>query len=183
MHAKLACNPAPLLQPGKTQLLERVLARPGAKLTATADGGGAAKPVLAFSPLFVYDHSDDGKAVQVGARSDCKPEGWVAAASVASWRHVMVAAFTSRSGRDPVLFFAGADKPKGLLADKDAAADAAKLEWPRQSPLFAAAGIVSREPEHTRRHRETVLPAADPRMRSISVSRRACRSRSSMSRR
>ena len=146
VRAKLACSPAPLLQPGKTQLLERVLARPGAKLTATPDGGGTAKPVLAFSPFFVYDRSTDGKAVQVGARSDCKPEGWIAAASVASWRHVMVAAFTSRSARAPVLFFAGADKPKGLLADKDAAADAAKLEAAATSAP-AAAGIISREPD------------------------------------
>lgn len=146
VRAKLACSPAPLLQPGKTQLLERVLARPGAKLTATADGGGAAKPVLAFSPLFVYDRSADGKAVQVGARSDCKPEGWVAAASVVSWRHVMVAAFTSISGRKPVLFFATADKPKALLADKDAAADATKLEAEAKSAP-AAAGIIAREPD------------------------------------
>jgi hypothetical protein len=45
-----------------------------------------------------------------------------------------------------VLFFAGADKPKGLLADKDAAADAAKLEAAATSAP-AAAGIISREPD------------------------------------
>jgi serine/threonine-protein kinase PpkA len=143
--AKLACSPAPQLQPGKTQLLERYLTRPGAQLTPLP-GGGAGKPIPAFTPLFVYDRSPDGKAIQVGTRSDCKPEGWVASAHLVLWRHVMVAAFTPRVGRDPVLFFGSPDQPKSLLAATDSAAAAQKLKTAAaQSP--SSAGIVSREPD------------------------------------
>ena len=139
-----SCTPAPLVQPGKTQLLDRVLVRPGATIAPTPDGAGG-KPIPAFSALFVYARSVDGKAVQVGASSDCKPQGWIAAASLAPWRHTMVAAFTPRAGRDRVLFFGAPETPKALLAKPDTKAEAARLaEAAAKAP--AEAGIVAQEP-------------------------------------
>src|SRR3954464_12115741 len=87
------CSPAPQLQPGKTRLLDRVLVRPGATISPKTDGSGA-KPVPAFSALFVYGHSPDGALIQVGASSSCQPQGWMQAESLVPWRHTMVAAFT-----------------------------------------------------------------------------------------
>ena len=143
--ARAACEPAPLKQPGKTQLLDRVLVRPGAMLTSAAGAAGG-QPVAAFSVLYVYGRSADGAAVQVGASSACKPQGWVRANALVSWRHVMVAAFTSRSGRQPVLFFKDADQLKPILAAPDAQAEAARLQAAASSDP-AASGILAREPE------------------------------------
>ncbi len=145
LEARAACEPAPLKQPGKTQLLDRVLVRPGATLTSAAGAPGG-QVLAAFSVLYVYGRSPDGGAVQVGASSACKPQGWVKADGLVPWRHVMVAAFTSRSGRQPVLFFKGADQLKPILAAPDTQAEAARLQVAAGSNP-AAAGIVAREPE------------------------------------
>ncbi|MGO8869622.1 MAG: vWA domain-containing protein [Alphaproteobacteria bacterium] len=143
-RAAMKCSPAPLLQKGKTQLLERVLVRPGAKLAATADGVGQ-KPVLGFSVLFVYDHSADGKAVQVGARSDCRPDGWLPNEAVVPWEHTMVASFADRTGRERVLFFRDDGKVKALIKSADAGEEAAKM---RAAAAGGAGGeVVSIEPE------------------------------------
>ncbi len=138
------CSPAPMLQPGKTLLLERVLVRPGGKLSASPDGAGGAI-VPAFTALFVYGRSADGKFVQVGARSDCKPQGWMPQDALVSWRHDMVAAFTARNNRDRVLFFGTDMVPKSVLALTDTAAKAAELQRAASSGP-AAAGIVAEEP-------------------------------------
>nr|WP_294509962.1 VWA domain-containing protein [uncultured Rhodopila sp.] len=139
-----SCQPAPQLQPGKTQLLERVLVRPGARLATKPDGADGV-PVPAFSALFVYGRSPDGAAVQVGVSSDCKPQGWMRADSVVSWRHTMVAAFTPRSNRDRVLFFGSADAPKALLPLPDTTAEAARLhDAATKAP--GTAGVVAQEP-------------------------------------
>ena len=122
--AALACSPAALLQPGKTQLQERVLTRPGGKLTPD---GGAAKPVPGFSVLYVYERSPDGARVRVGASADCKPEGWMPAEAVVPWRHTLVGAFANRTGRDRVLFFGAEDGLRSLVGSRDAGAQAAKL--------------------------------------------------------
>ncbi|QQP89207.1 VWA domain-containing protein [Skermanella sp. TT6] len=145
--AALACSPAPLLQPGKTQLQERVLTRPGGKLTPD---GGAAKPVPGFSVLYVYERSPDGARVRVGASADCKPEGWMPAEAVVPWRHTLVGAFANRTGRDRVLFFGAEDGLRSLVGSRDAGAQAAKLAEAAKTagPGQGAAGpLVSIEPE------------------------------------
>ncbi|MGD0106626.1 MAG: vWA domain-containing protein [Rhodopila sp.] len=142
-QATPACTPAPALQPGKTQLLERALVRPGGML-APKPGGAGGKPVPAFSALFVYDRSAEG-FVQVGVSSDCKPLGWMRADSLVSWRHTMVAAFTPRSVRDRVLFFGSTEVPKSFVGAPDTAAEAARLrDAAAKSP--STAGIVAQEP-------------------------------------
>jgi hypothetical protein len=140
-----ACKPAPQLQPGKTQLLERVLVRPGATISPRPDGSGA-QPVPAFSALFVYGQGPDGKLIQVGVSSDCKPQGWIKTEAVVPWRHTMVAAFTPRSNRDRVLFFGSPDMPKRVAGEPDGATLKARLnEAVVKDP--ASAGIVAQEPE------------------------------------
>jgi hypothetical protein len=125
----LHCKPAPLMEPGKTMLQDRVLVRPGATLSPQAGAAGGTV-VPAFSVLFVYARSPDGKSVQVGASSACKPDGWISADHLVPWRHTIVAAFTPRASRGPVVFF-GSDK----------AADAA-LAAPAQPP----ADVIAQEP-------------------------------------
>ncbi|MEI6559608.1 MAG: vWA domain-containing protein [Rhodospirillaceae bacterium] len=140
-RAPLKCAPAPLLQPGKTQLAERVLVRPGARLAASPGAAGD-KAVPAFSVLYLYDRSADGKAVQVGARSDCKPQGWLAADAVIPWRHAIAVAFANRTGRERVPFFDDPARVQALLKAPDAAAQISKLLAREQGP-----GLATLEPK------------------------------------
>jgi len=145
VRAPMNCNPAPLLQAGKTQLLERVLTRPGASL-APAPGQAGKRSVPAFSVLFVYGRSPDGKALQVGARSDCKPEGWIAAETAVTWKHSIVAAFAPRTSRERALFFSEEQTLRQIVAAKDAGDQAGTL----RSGAGAAGGgpLAAIEPEN-----------------------------------
>lgn len=145
VHAPMNCTPSPLLQAGKTQLLERVLTRPGASL-ATAPGQAGKRAVPAFSVLFVYDRSADGKALQVGARSDCKPEGWIATEAAVIWKHSIVAAFAPRTSRERALFFSEEQALRQIVAARDAGEQAGGL---RTSSATAGSGpLAAIEPEN-----------------------------------
>lgn len=136
-HADMKCSPSPLLQPGKAQLVERVLVRPGARLAPSADGI-ATTAVPAMSALYLYDRSPDGKSVQVGARSDCHPDGWLAADHVVSWRHAITVQFTERTNRGRVLFFRDDASLRQLIHSPDAGDQARKLAAGQKSDALAA---------------------------------------------
>ena len=138
-RAPMECSPAPLLQEGKTQLLQRVLTRPGERI-ATSAGGTPDKPVPGFSVLYVYDRSPDGAMLQVGGRSDCKPEGWMRAEATVPWKHTMVAVFSPRTGRERALFFHEEQALRDLVSAQDAGNRAADL---RKSAEGGNSGPVS----------------------------------------
>ena len=142
-RAPLGCTPAPLLQPGKAQLMERVLVRPDARLgsspeTANAEGGTL---VPAFNVLYLYDRSADGKAVQVGARKNCQPQGWLKSESIIPWRHAMAVALANRT-RNRLPFFETPDHVRALMQASDAEAQLNRLET-TESGL----GLVALEPK------------------------------------
>ncbi|MDQ0707106.1 serine/threonine-protein kinase PpkA [Pseudomonas sp. W3I7] len=112
----------PLLMAGKKTLYQRVLSKPGAKLSH--DAGGAADEALpAFSVLYVYQRKDiDGSPwVRVGAATDGRSDGWLPAAQVSDWKQSLVLKFTERSGRAPVMFLRQSAEVEKLLADPAAA--------------------------------------------------------------
>ncbi|NWC49095.1 protein kinase [Pseudomonas edaphica] len=112
----------PLLMAGKKTLFQRVLSKPGAKLSH--DAGGAADEALpAFSVLYVYQRKDiDGSPwVRVGAATDGRSDGWLPAAQVSDWKQSLVLKFTERSGRAPVMFLRQSAEVEKLLADPAAA--------------------------------------------------------------
>ncbi|MBJ9977396.1 protein kinase [Pseudomonas sp. S75] len=112
----------PLLMPGKKTLFQRVLTKPGARLS-DAPGGAAGDALPAFSVLYVYQRKDvDGQAwVQVGAASDGQREGWLAAEQTSDWKQSLVLKFTERSGRAPVMFLRKPDDVQQLLDDSNRA--------------------------------------------------------------
>jgi len=95
----------PLLMAGKKTLFQRVLSKPGAKLSNDA-GSAPGKALPAFSVLYVYQRKDvDGSPwVRVGAATDGRSDGWLPAAQVSDWKQSLVLKFTERSGRAPVMF-------------------------------------------------------------------------------
>ena len=112
----------PLLMAGKKTLFQRVLSKPGAKLSADA-GSAPGKALPAFSVLYVYQRKDiDGSPwVRVGAATDGRSEGWLPAAQVSDWKQSLVLKFTERSGRAPVMFLRQPGEVEKLLADPAAA--------------------------------------------------------------
>ncbi|WP_339436646.1 MULTISPECIES: serine/threonine-protein kinase [unclassified Pseudomonas] len=112
----------PLLMAGKKTLFQRVLSKPGAKLSAHA-GSAPGKALPAFSVLYVYQRKDiDGSPwVRVGAATDGRSDGWLPAAQVSDWKQSLVLKFTERSGRAPVMFLRQSSEVEKLLADPAAA--------------------------------------------------------------
>ena len=112
----------PLLMAGKKTLFQRVLSKPGAKLS-TAAGSAPGKALPAFSVLYVYQRKDvDGSPwVRVGAATDGRSDGWLPAAQVSDWKQSLVLKFTERSGRAPVMFLRQSAEVEKLLADPAAA--------------------------------------------------------------
>ena len=108
----------PLLMAGKKTLFQRVLSKPGAKLSNEA-GSAAGKALPAFSVLYVYQRKDvDGSPwVRVGAATDGRSDGWLPAAQVSDWKQSLVLKFTERSGRAPVMFLRQSSEVEKLLAD------------------------------------------------------------------
>ncbi len=115
----------PLLMAGKKTLFQRVLSKPGAKLSADA-GSAPGKALPAFSVLYVYQRKDiDGSPwVRVGAATDGRSDGWLPAAQVSDWKQSLVLKFTERSGRAPVMFLRQSGEVEKLLADPAAAKSA-----------------------------------------------------------
>ena len=112
----------PLLMAGKKTLFQRVLSKPGAKLSVEA-GSAPGKALPAFSVLYVYQRKDiDGSPwVRVGAATDGRSDGWLPAAQVSDWKQSLVLKFTERSGRAPVMFLRQSGEVEKLLADPAAA--------------------------------------------------------------
>ncbi|MFL1418056.1 serine/threonine-protein kinase [Pseudomonas fildesensis] len=112
----------PLLMAGKKTLFQRVLSKPGAKLSSDA-GSAPGKALPAFSVLYVYQRKDvDGSPwVRVGTATDGRSDGWLPASQVSDWKQSLVLKFTERSGRAPVMFLRQSSEVEKLLADPAAA--------------------------------------------------------------
>ena len=108
----------PLLIAGKQSLYQRVIARPGATLSPRSDGAGAT-PVPGFTVFYVYAGPEGGR-IEVGRSSEGRPEGWMEADKSIEWKHTMIAAFTNRAGRDPVLFLKSELDERTLILDGQA---------------------------------------------------------------
>jgi serine/threonine-protein kinase PpkA len=134
----------PLLMPGKQTLYQRVLLKPGAQLlSAPGDSTGTALP--AFSVLYVYARrNQDGQAwLQVGAASDGRVQGWIAAEQASDWKQSLVLKFTERSGRAPVMFMQQAGDVEQLI---DRTSQARELLLQAQNEPEQVPQVVALEP-------------------------------------
>lgn len=127
---------APLLMPGKQSLYQRVIARPGATLSAAADGAGA-RPMPGFTVFYVYGRPAGGTRIEVGRAADGRAEGWLEDAKAIDWKHTMVAAFTNPAGRQPLLFLRTERDERLLMMDVQAGQKANAL---RAAALAAGPG-------------------------------------------
>ena len=148
-QAQTPASRAPLLMPGKQSLYQRVIARPGATLSAAADGAGA-RSVPGFTVFYVYARpaGADGR-IEVGRTADGRAEGWLEAAKAIDWKHTMVAAFTNPAGRQPLLFLRTEQDQRLLMMDAQAGQKAAALRATAQAagPAGNAGPVLAIEPQ------------------------------------
>ncbi len=119
----------PLLQPGKSTLYQRVLTRPGARLS-DRPGGAAGTLVDAFSRFYVYAETEhDGQSwVEVGLDTRGGVSGWLRGAETVPWLQQMALAFTNPGAqRERALFFESWEALSGIFALPDPAAEAIPL--------------------------------------------------------
>lgn len=115
---------APLLQPGKHSLYQRVITRPGATMGTTAAMTDA-KPIDGFEVFYVFARNN-GK-IQVGSSATGTAEGWIDESKTIVWPHTMVGAFTNPAGRNRALFLDNAEHEQDLLTSADSRQKAAML--------------------------------------------------------
>jgi serine/threonine-protein kinase PpkA len=134
----------PLLIEGKQNLYQRVIARPGAQMTAEPrPGAGTAVP--GFSVFYVYERKD-GFAL-VGSGSDGQTAGWLPVERVIDWKQTMVLAFTNPAGRERGMFFKDAETARRLwLGGADRASEAQKLR--AEAAAGADGPVIALEPEN-----------------------------------
>ena len=134
----------PLLMPGKQTLYQRVLLKPGAQLLS-APGASTGTALPAFSVLYVYARrNQDGQAwLQVGAASDGRVQGWIAAEQASDWKQSLVLKFTERSGRAPVMFMQQAGDVEQLI---DRTSQARELLLQAQNEPEQVPQVVALEP-------------------------------------
>jgi len=105
-----AANETPLLQPGKQSLYERVLTRPGARLSETPGvvANGDTRLLTAFSQLYVYERRQAGGApwLRVGTDTKGANQGWVAEKDTVPWKQQLILVLTNPGAvRDRLVFF------------------------------------------------------------------------------
>ncbi|MGF1476562.1 MAG: VWA domain-containing protein [Geminicoccaceae bacterium] len=146
-----AQNRRPLLIEGKTELFQRVLTRPGAKI---AEGVGAPGETALdpFTPLFVYErHPVDGGGptyLEVGSDAKGTVLGFLPEQETVPWRHALVLAFSDRVRRDRTLFFREESQLSDWLDSTDLLVKAEEARSAiDEGTLEPGSPIVSIEPE------------------------------------
>ena len=112
----------PLLLPGKTNLYQRILTRPGAALRTTpTETQPSGQPLPPLSIFFVYNRRDaaGGGWLEVGAASQGNTAGWLRQEDTIAWKQTLTVAFTNPAGREPTLFFRSAAELGKLLQTPD----------------------------------------------------------------
>lgn len=141
---------APLLMDGKKTLFQKVLTRPGAQLCAKA-GDASGKPLEPFSVFFVYERTDAGGKpwLLVGAGSDGRTQGWLAADSAVPWKHMITLSFAVPTNRERVLFFRERQGLTDFVNADNAAAETSKLlkEIGAKGNLGPTHPVIAAEPD------------------------------------
>lgn len=144
----VAQEPArPLLMEGKQSLYQRVLAKPGARISAQA-GGPALRELVPFTVLYVYGRRNAGDAewVEVGPDSHGTVQGWVPASRVIAWNQGLTVAFRDPVGHDRSLLFRSKAALRELVDARDPAAYAALYEAARSGTLPPDSPVLAIQP-------------------------------------
>ena len=95
----------PLVQTGKTALYQRVIAVPGAAVSATLGSDADPRVVPPFSTYYVYERRayDNGEWLRIGTDSSGTIIGWLPAAQTVGWKQTLTVAFRDPANHEDVL--------------------------------------------------------------------------------
>jgi serine/threonine-protein kinase PpkA len=137
----------PLLIAGKHTLYQRVLAVPGARLSAQPGAKGT-DPVTPFTAFYVYARRDQGDTtwLQVGTDVHGNRAGWLPAASTIEWNSGLTAVFRDPADHDRVLLFKDSGSLRKLAEQHDLNAYDALYKEATQGQLPAGSPVVAIQP-------------------------------------
>ena len=144
VEAGVGAADKPLLIAGKHTLFQRVLAVPGARLSAQPGAKGT-DPVTPFTAFYVYARRNQGDTVwlQVGTDVHGSRAGWLPATSTIEWNSGLTAVFRDPADHDRALLFKDSDSLRKLVEQHDLNTyntlyqEATRGELPTGSPVVA----------------------------------------------
>jgi len=137
----------PLLIAGKHTLFQRVLAVPGARLSAQPGTKGT-DPVTPFTAFYVYARRNQGGTawLQVGTDVHGNRAGWLPAASTIEWNSGLTAVFRDPADHDRVLLFRDSASLRKLVEPRDLNAYNTLYQEATQGQLPAGSPVVAIQP-------------------------------------
>ncbi len=138
----------PLLMQGKQSLFQRVLAKPGTRISSQP-GAPPVRAVTPFSVFYVYAREKAGDAdwLQVGLNSHGSIQGWLPAAGTIEWSQGLTVAFRDPAAQDRVLLFRDRAALKHLVDQHDLKAYDALYNAAESGRLPADSPVVAMQPD------------------------------------
>lgn len=128
-----------------TELSQRVLTLPGARLMQGPDG--AAKVLEARLPVFevFYVYGRQEGWVEVGREAQGPPDGWIADDKMQEWSIMLVMQYAAPGQRERVLFFEERETLQELLLEVDVSERTRKLLHEVDAGRHAGTGVIAVE--------------------------------------
>lgn len=142
---------APMPMEGKKTLFQRVLARPGATMRASASETAAeVQPVRPFDVFYVFKKEGEADGwTAVGRDRDGAEEGWIKSKELVEWKQTIVAAFTNPAGRERALLFRSDEALSQVYNSESRQTEISQLREAAAAGTVAAnAPVLSIEPEN-----------------------------------
>jgi hypothetical protein len=145
--AQASNHAEPLLMAGKQSLYQRVLAIPGARLSARA-GGRSEESITPFTAFYVYARQPvaGSEWLQIGTDRFGGTVGWLPADQTLEWNQGLTVAFRDPSEHGRSLLFRDADSLAKLAEAQDTAAYGALYEQALAGTLAEDAPVVAIQP-------------------------------------
>ncbi|MEM7423241.1 MAG: vWA domain-containing protein [Pseudomonadota bacterium] len=135
----------PELVDGKTTVFQRILTKPGARLTE-GPGGAEIRRMVPFQPYYIYGR--EGDSIEVGRSRRQGPEGWVSEDRTIRWDQNLVVAFASLAGRERQFMFESRDALMDIVNHESPIGMARQLRQ-QVEETGAGDGVVTIEPSET----------------------------------
>lgn len=134
-----------------TELYERVITLPGAKLYEAPDiGSRVHEPELpVFDVFYVFDRAEQGNErwLEVGRQGVGPPDGWLPAKQVQDWSIMLVMQYEPPGQRERVLFFEERETLQDLVLEPDVADQSRDLLAQVDAETHAGSGLIAVENE------------------------------------
>jgi hypothetical protein len=137
----------PLLMEGKEALYQRVLSKPGARLSTDIQQGDG-RAATPFSAYYVYDRQERGGNVwvQLGNNRHGEIVGWMPERDTIAWNQGLTVAFRDPLGADRVLLFRDRQSLKKLIETQNPASYQTLYQAAETGELDSGSPVIAIQP-------------------------------------